>query len=69
MKNTYKVTYAETYKWAYIEEVYTVEATSEDEARDIIDEGGGTFVDEERKIVRLANHKGSEFVNIQKVTS
>tara|TARA_R110000824_G_scaffold21748_14_gene80826 strand:+ start:4679 stop:4876 length:198 start_codon:yes stop_codon:yes gene_type:complete len=65
MKNTYEVTYSEVYKWASVRETYYVEASSEEEARQIVDEGGGESMTQ--AIQHLDNHKSSDFINAKKV--
>jgi len=61
MKNTYEVTYSEVYKWASVIETYHVEASSEEEARQIVDEGEGELMCQ--SLEHLDNHKSSDFLD------
>lgn len=65
MKKTYEVKYYEVYKWASVIETYQVEASSEEEARRLIDEGEGEWM--AQRIKHLDNHKSSDFINAKEV--
>ncbi len=66
--NKYHVKYLEAYQWASVIDTYVVEANSEDEARDKVEEYfEGKLI--ETEIQSLVNHKGSDFIEVEFINS
>tara|TARA_R100001594_G_scaffold16039_6_gene33291 strand:+ start:927 stop:1154 length:228 start_codon:yes stop_codon:yes gene_type:complete len=66
-KNKYHVKYRESYKWATVLETFEVTASSEEEARQLVDEGNGKLIG--KPIVEsLCNHKESDFIDAEYIS-
>ena len=65
--NKYRVKYLESYKWATVIDTYVVEANSEEEARNKVDEAEGELINTE--IDSLENIKSSYFLDVEFINS
>tara|TARA_Y100001938_G_C8002734_1_gene385595 strand:- start:497 stop:706 length:210 start_codon:yes stop_codon:yes gene_type:complete len=61
--NKYRVKYLESYKWASVIDTYVVEANSEEEAIQIIEDGEAELTDTE--IDSLENNKSSDLLDVE----
>jgi len=63
----YKVTFDSHYKWANIQESWTVEADSEEEALELVESGEGEYVKEDTIVLSTNKLTSDEHVNTEQI--
>ncbi len=63
----YKVTFDSHYKWANIQESWTVEADSEEEALELVNSGEGEYIKEDTIVLATTKLVSEEHMNTEKI--
>jgi hypothetical protein len=63
----YKVTFASRYKWANIQESWTVEADSEEKALKLVKSGEGEYIKEDTIVLSTNKLTFEEHINTEKI--
>jgi len=63
----YKVTFDSHYKWAKIQESWTIEADSEEEALELVNSGKGEYVKEDTIVLYTHKLTSEEHINTEQI--
>ena len=63
----YKITFESHYKWANIQESWTIEADSEEEALELVKSGEGEYVKKDTIVLSTAKLTSDEHINTEKI--
>lgn len=63
----YKVTFESHYKWANIQESWTIEADSEEEALELVNSGEGEYVKKDTIVLSTNKLTSEEHINTEKI--
>ena len=63
----YKVTFASHYKWANIQESWTVKADSEEKALELVKSGEGEYIKEDTIVLSTNKLTSEEHINTEKI--